>query len=388
MPDKKETALAVRPIEKMSFPEMLSDKRVMTQIARVLPKKMDAVKMAQVAMTVFRKSDALQKCSPASILSSLIECAQLGLETDRTLGHAYLVPFKGECTMIAGYKGYIALAMRTGQVSAVWAEVVREADTFQILSGTLHQIHHTPVYPQSPDEKKWIGVYACIRYKDGYVDFEYVDTPKVHAIRARSSSWKAHVDKGYSSPWKTDPEWMFKKTAVRQLFHRVELSPEDSRLQRLAIRDDLKESGLASRAPGEFGVDAWQPREEKTLEGPRELTEAKELGDENGTTQEPAQNGGDATASSRTTEQAKSDAGGGTQSKAQAKKPEPAKKADRISEAQRIELYRLMTKHETDDDKMRALWQQILKPYGFAKTSEITVDVLAEITEKVKGLKK
>ncbi len=385
--EEKTTSLAARPLSSMTFPEMLGDPRVVGQLKRVLPKGMTPAKMSQIAVTVFRNSPGLQKCTPMSILSSLIECAQLGLDTDKTLGHAYLVPFKGECTMIAGYRGYMALAMRTGNVKSVWAEVVRYGDEFQVLFGTAHKIHHNPIYPQSLNEKDWVGAYACILYKDDYVDFEYVERDKVLAIRERSASWKS----GNNSPWKSDPEWMWRKTAVRQLFHRVELSPEDNRVQKLALMDDLKEQGLAARNPDEIGGEAWHVVESGvTLEGPR----AKEGGNETGASAETAGQNQPSVGE----HSGKTGEGGGSNQPTTAPAPvasSPAPKSETpkppskmISSHSRSVLINAVCQFESNVDRSMAILKRIAADHGFAKVEDITVDKYDLILQQVRELKK
>src|ERR1700689_137895 len=107
---KMAQALAKKP---ETFPELIGTANMMGRLKNLLPKGYTPQRLAQIALTVFRNSPKLQQCTAMSILSSFVEAAQLGLELDKNLGHAYLVPFKQECTMIAGYRGYISLAMRT-----------------------------------------------------------------------------------------------------------------------------------------------------------------------------------------------------------------------------------------------------------------------------------
>ena len=67
------------------------------------------------------KSDTyLSKCDPATILSSAMQAAILDLPINKTLGYAYIVPYKNkdkghEAQLQIGYKGYIQLALRSGQ---------------------------------------------------------------------------------------------------------------------------------------------------------------------------------------------------------------------------------------------------------------------------------
>lgn len=60
-------------------------------------------------------SDALQKCTPQSILISAMRAASLRLSVDPAKGQAWIIPYSGTATFQIGYKGVYELAMRTNQ---------------------------------------------------------------------------------------------------------------------------------------------------------------------------------------------------------------------------------------------------------------------------------
>lgn len=57
----------------------------------------------------------LQKCDQMSVVSSAMVAAALDLPIDKNLGYAWVVPYGTKATFQIGYKGYIQLALRTGQ---------------------------------------------------------------------------------------------------------------------------------------------------------------------------------------------------------------------------------------------------------------------------------
>ena len=117
-----------------------------------IPNQMKPERMVQLALAMIKSSPALQRCSGISILASVIQCAQLGLELDRILGHAYLVPFKDECTLIVGYRGFQHLAYQAGTVSDISAEVVRSRDKFQLSLGSDRKLFHVPAPTRTAKE--------------------------------------------------------------------------------------------------------------------------------------------------------------------------------------------------------------------------------------------
>jgi len=102
-----------------------------TQIVRYLPRHLDADKMIYVALETVRADSFLRQCEPLSIVQAVLEASQLGLMLGNKLGHAYLVPRRDKkannilkCQLLIGYRGFIALAHRTGKVSSIFPAIV------------------------------------------------------------------------------------------------------------------------------------------------------------------------------------------------------------------------------------------------------------------------
>ena len=70
----------------------------------------------------------LQNCDPLSVISSAMVAATLDLPVDKNLGYAYVVPYGSKAQFQMGYKGYIQLALRTGQYKAINVVEVREGE--------------------------------------------------------------------------------------------------------------------------------------------------------------------------------------------------------------------------------------------------------------------
>lgn len=194
----------------------------------VLPRHMSADKMLKTAMTALRTTPGLRECNVASLMGSVIVCAQMGLEPNTPLGHAYLVPFNNkkagrkEVQVIIGYKGYIHLARNSGEIVSLSGEPVyrREIDEgrFELRKGTDGYIRHEPIL--EGDAGEIVGFYAVAQFKgDGY-QFEYMPRSKVDAIMLASQSG------GKYGPWKDHYEEMGRKTPIRRLAKYLPLSME------------------------------------------------------------------------------------------------------------------------------------------------------------------
>lgn len=84
---------------------------------------------------------SLQECNPNAIICEALKAAVLHLPINKALGFAYIVVYKNSVkddngvwhkvptpTFIPGYKGYIQLAMRTGQYRTINADLVYEGE--------------------------------------------------------------------------------------------------------------------------------------------------------------------------------------------------------------------------------------------------------------------
>lgn len=187
-----------------------------------LPRHMTTDRLLRVAMTSIRNNRNLLDCTLESLLACVMGCAQLGLEPEPFLGQAYLVPyFNGkkkvyEAKIIPGYRGYLTLARRSGEVQSVTSQVVYENDHFKLQYGLEEKLDHTP---NEGDRGKPRGAYIVFRYKDGSHSMDYMTTADIEKIRARSQS-------SGQGPWVTDWDEMAKKTVIRRHIKVVPLSVE------------------------------------------------------------------------------------------------------------------------------------------------------------------
>lgn len=200
------------------------------QIALALPRHLSADRMLRVAMTSVQRTPQLLACNQTTLIGAIIQAAQLGLEPDGVLGHAYLVPYGTTCQLIVGYRGLIDLARRSGQISTIFARIVHSKDQFEYAYGLTEKLEHIPTREADPGEMAF--AYAVIKMKDGGVQFEVMSKREIEAIRDRSPS-------GKNGPWVTDAAEMWKKTVLRRVCKMAPLSVEVARAVALDERADL-----------------------------------------------------------------------------------------------------------------------------------------------------
>jgi recombination protein RecT len=206
------------------------------EIARCLPKHLTPERMTRIALTELRKTPKLQECDPMSFLASIMQAAQLGLEPG-VLGSCYLIPMynsktgKSECTFMPGYRGFLDLARRSGQITSLVARAVYENDAFDYEFGLVEKLTHKPALD---DRGILVAVYAVATFKDGGHQFDVMSKREVDMIRNQSKS------KDYG-PWVTHYEEMAKKTVLRKLFKWLPCSVE---MQKAVSLDEQQEIGI------------------------------------------------------------------------------------------------------------------------------------------------
>ena len=132
---------------------VLNAESVQEQFANALAENKDLF-VASI-IDLYNGDASLQMCNPNAIVTEALKAAVLDLPISRSLGFAYIVVYNNKKkvrneqtgrdewikvptpTFIPGYKGYIQLAMRTGQYRTINADFVYEGElrTVNRLSG-------------------------------------------------------------------------------------------------------------------------------------------------------------------------------------------------------------------------------------------------------------
>lgn len=193
--------------------------------AAVMPDGLSRDRFTNLVTSLVRRTPDLIGCvtSPAgrtSLVLAALQCAALGLEPNTPLKEASIVPRKNkgqqEAQLMVEYRGLIKLARRSGEISTLIAEVVHQRDEFDYSLGLDPSLRHVP-YDGDDDPGELTHCYAVVRFKDGGTQFVVVPRRDVHNLhRSKSDSWRSEKSRPYS-PWSTNTEAMWRKTAVRAL---------------------------------------------------------------------------------------------------------------------------------------------------------------------------
>ena len=126
-----------------------------------LPAHVDAKRFYHIALSTARSLPA--DVSETSLLLFCYGCARLGLVPDPVLGHVYPVPFKGQVTLIPGYRGYIELARRSGKIGSIHVDLVYLGEPFRHwITRDGPQLEHEPGLDRPEDPRKGCVAAYCL----------------------------------------------------------------------------------------------------------------------------------------------------------------------------------------------------------------------------------
>jgi len=199
---------ALTPVAKLK--NVMASESVQEQFKNAMNEKKDLFIASLIDL--YASDTYLQNCEPNQVVMEALKAATLNLPINKSLGFAYIVPYKKSGKQIPqfqmGYKGMIQLAMRTGQYSVINADVVYEGEYqgFEKLTGKLDI---------SGDKKsdKVVGYFAHIETVNGFKKTMYMT---VEDMQKHGKKYSKSYDKDFS-PWKTEFDGMAKKTMLRAL---------------------------------------------------------------------------------------------------------------------------------------------------------------------------
>lgn len=237
--------------QRIPFSVMINKPNYQAMINRTIQDPAQARRFVSAIVSAVSVNQALQECTPHTVLSGALLGESLNLSPSPQLGQYYLVPFENRkegvknAQFVLGYKGMIQLALRSGQYKRLnvlaikegellrWNPLTEEIDLRLIENDTLREQTTT------------IGYLASFEYLNGFQKTIYWSKEKMiaHADRYSAAFSKDAVDiRGkketyhkvsfadyeahnypqkdewlYSSYWYKDFDRMAFKTMLRQL---------------------------------------------------------------------------------------------------------------------------------------------------------------------------
>ena len=250
--------------------QMLDSETIRRRFEELLDKS--APSFISSILTIFNSNSKLRECSPNSILSAAGIAAALKLPINPSLGFAFIVPYKGLATFQMGAKGFVQLAMRSGQYRTLHAGAVREGQLKEIDFVTGEIIRGEKV------SDAIVGYVAYMELINGFTKALYMTVEELYAHAEKySMSYAYDLKHGRkTSVWSTNFDAMARKTVLKRLLSNFGVISIDQ--QSAALATALQADQAAITEDGFRYVD--NERGEEKIVPFNEILDLPEAGDD------------------------------------------------------------------------------------------------------------
>lgn len=205
---------------KITFMNYMTSTGIQKKVNEIIGDEKKGTRFISSIVSAVNNNPQLKECENSSILSGALLGESLNLSPSPQLGQYYLVPFadknRGQvATFQMGYKGYIQLAIRSGQYKKLNVLAIKEGELIKY-DPLNEEIEVQLIDDEEKRESaKTIGYYAMFEYTNGFRKTMYWSKTKMekHALQY-SKGYQAK--KGYTF-WEKDFDGMAYKTMLRQL---------------------------------------------------------------------------------------------------------------------------------------------------------------------------
>lgn len=236
--------------KKVTFSNFIKAPAVLGSIQSTLGDETKSKSFVARLISAVSSNPALQECDAISIVNAGLQGEALDLPPSKELGYTYMMPFKAKgkngapdkmvATFVLGYKGYLQLAIRSGQYRRINVLDIKEGELVKF-DPLNEEIEVDLIQDELERENaKTVGYYAMFELNNGFRKAIYWSKQKmaVHAdtyspafsINATTGKFpkvsfkdfeNGKIPKGtewqYSSFWYKDFDGMAFKTMIRQL---------------------------------------------------------------------------------------------------------------------------------------------------------------------------
>lgn len=208
------------PADKQKFSVFVSSDGMKAKINQMLGGKDGTAFIASIISAVSANPE-LAECDNTTILSAALLGESLNLSPSKALGQYYIIPYKDNkngrkvAQFQMGYKGYIQLAIRSGQYKRLNVMAIKKGELVKYDALEEEIVVNLIDDEEKRENAETVGYYAMFEYNNGFRKTLYWSKAKMerHAIRY-SKGYAAK--KGYTF-WEKDFDGMAYKTMLRQL---------------------------------------------------------------------------------------------------------------------------------------------------------------------------
>lgn len=275
-PQEERRNLPARVDPKVTIQEVRDslEAREATLVAYLSRQDVSPERFVSTALQAIAQNPKLGLSTRESLVYSILEAAQLGLEPTGILGGAWLVPYWSgkksayEAKLIVGYRGYIDLFRRSGEVETIEARVVYKGDEFAASFGIPQELRHVPYFLRGEESGERVAVYWKAVMRGGTPQFDVLPISQIE--QARKSSRAAD-----GGPWTDWYDEMAKKTAIRRAVATLPVSVFQAR-RAVQLENEAEEAAVVEPMPRGGGKKSARDRAVDLLEGGSDESSAGE----------------------------------------------------------------------------------------------------------------
>jgi len=191
--------------QELTVKSLFQNEDIQARFEKLLGKK--AQGFITSVLQVVSSNSLLSKADPQTVLQAAATAATLDLPINQNLGFAWIVPYKGKAQFQMGWKGFVQLALRTGQyhrinVIEVYANQLKSFNTMTEDFDADFSVD---------GEGEIVGYAAYFRLINGFEKTVYWTKNKV---ASHAKKYSQSFSRG-SSPWKDEFDSMAKKTVLK-----------------------------------------------------------------------------------------------------------------------------------------------------------------------------
>ena len=206
--------------QKQGIATYLSSEAVKQNVINVIGEK-DSQKFISSVVSAVQTNPELAKCTNSSILSAALIGHSLNLPQSPQIGMFYMVPYNNtkantkEAVFQLSYRGYLQLAMRSGQYTKIGVSDIREGELKSYNPITEEYVFEAETNFDAREKLPIVGYYAYFIMSNGYKKELYWSKDQ---MEAHAKKYSVSYRKGWSSSfWVSNFDDMAKKTMLRQL---------------------------------------------------------------------------------------------------------------------------------------------------------------------------
>ncbi|WBV60279.1 recombinase RecT [Chryseobacterium camelliae] len=227
---------------------LFNQSNVQDKFEKLLGKK--AQGFISSVLQIVNANKLLQNADPMTVYNAAATAAVLDLPIDPNLGFAWIVPYKGKAQFQMGWKGFVQLALRTGQYKRINVTEVYENQfkSFNRLTEELDSDFGID------GDGEIVGYASYFKLNNGMEKLTYWSRKE---IEKHAQKYSQAYGKGSMSPWNDKDQFhaMAKKTVLKNMISKWGIMSIEMQTAHLADQSIQQEEGQYDYADNSNVID-------------------------------------------------------------------------------------------------------------------------------------